>query len=580
MTPRVRNVLIGLALVAACFAIYLASQPDRSNPYLHFVWQAQAWVDGDATIPLVAPSDGIPGNDYQDIMPILDADGAETGRGLMPFPPLPAVLLLPFVALWHLRTDEQLVAMALAAVNVGLGWWVLGMLRVRPAVRLLTAVFLGLGTGLWYAAAIGTTWFWAHIVAMTCTLGAIGLALRADRGLPDRPVPLARATAAVRPRAWPGGGRAAAAFALTAALTAVLLALGAAGASTTAVATTAAALGVAAMWLAVRASGRRAVLASLVVPATAALPVVLLAGSGVQSAARLRYVLLALAACCAVAAVAGFPAGLAATRDRVAGAFRSPATLQVMAGMLLGLAVTARLTVIFAMPFFLLVGGGRGWLRKGLLAGAGAAIPVAALLVATYAASGHLFNPAYDFQYQREAAGYWWLNYHPDWNISDLRYVPQNLGIMLGQLPLWMPEADTYGNALCQTATTRGWFDPACPRLLPDPVGTSLLLASPALLLAPFAWLPVLRRRNRHIDRLTIGATLAVLAIAFVNLMHFSQGWVQFGYRFGNDFLPFALLLVAVGADRLRRVWPLALLVALSVLVTWWGVRMGVRLGW
>ena len=29
--------------------------------------------------------------------------------------------------------------------------------------------------------------------------------------------------------------------------------------------------------------------------------------------------------------------------------------------------------------------------------------------------------------------------------------------------------------------------------------------------------------------------------------MHFSQGWVQFGYRFSNDFVVFALPLVAIG---------------------------------
>ena len=44
--------------------------------------------------------------------------------------------------------------------------------------------------------------------------------------------------------------------------------------------------------------------------------------------------------------------------------------------------------------------------------------------------------------------------------------------------------------------------------------------------------------------------------------MHFSQGWVQFGYRFSNDFVPFALILVALGASRLGRLWPVVLLVA------------------
>ena len=36
-------------------------------------------------------------------------------------------------------------------------------------------------------------------------------------------------------------------------------------------------------------------------------------------------------------------------------------------------------------------------------------------------------------------------------------------------------------------------------------------------------------------------AVTAVVLIAVFNLGHFSQGWVQWGYRFSLDFLPFLL---------------------------------------
>ncbi len=62
--------------------------------------------------------------------------------------------------------------------------------------------------------------------------------------------------------------------------------------------------------------------------------------------------------------------------------------------------------------------------------------------------------------------------------------------------------------------------------------------------------------------------------------MHFSQGWVQFGYRFSNDFAPFALVLVAL-AIAWRGVTKLTVgLVAASVLINLWGVYWGVTLGW
>jgi hypothetical protein len=114
----------------------------------------------------------------------------------------------------------------------------------------------------------------------------------------------------------------------------------------------------------------------------------------------------------------------------------------------------------------------------------------------------------------------------------------------------------------------------------------SLLLTSPAYLLA----LPAIRWGYGH-SRLVTGAALAVLVIAFVNLMHFSQGWVQFGYRFSNDFVPWGLLLVAIGLERLARrgsgargraLWaiPAVALIAASVAVNLWGVVWANMLGW
>ena len=111
----------------------------------------------------------------------------------------------------------------------------------------------------------------------------------------------------------------------------------------------------------------------------------------------------------------------------------------------------------------------------------------------------------------------------------------------------------------------------------------SLLLTSPAYLLAAPALLSLLRRRARFgfRSRLVAGATLAVLAIALVNLLHFSQGWVNFGYRFSNDFVVFALPLVAVGMARRGRVGWLGIgLIALSVAINLWGVVWGNILGW
>ena len=120
LTKMLRPAHWGLILVFACLLIFANSQQNKANTYLHFVFQAQSWMDGNTSIPThVEGTATSPGDNYQDIMPILDASGNDTNRGIIPFPPLPAWVLLPFVAIWHLGTNQQLIATVFGAIDVG-----------------------------------------------------------------------------------------------------------------------------------------------------------------------------------------------------------------------------------------------------------------------------------------------------------------------------------------------------------------------------------------------------------------------------------------------------------------------------
>jgi hypothetical protein len=424
----------GTLLAALAIVVYVASNPLRSNLYDHFVWQADAFLHGRAAIPWPVFTGPHPNVQFRDILPLAD----QPGYGLMPYPPLPALLLVPFVAVWGLGTNASLFAAVLGGLNVWLAWRVAARLTPDRAASLVATCFYAFGTVAWYAAAIGSTWFLAHVVASTCLFLAIALALDADP------------------------------------------------AST---------------------SGARA-----------------------------------------------------------PGAFR-----QVLAGLAFGLGALARLTTVLGAPFFAFVGGGRSWLQRALLAGAGTAVPLALLLAYNLVTTGHVFHPAYEFAYRTEIPPRAGL-VHRDWAIEDPRYIPQSLRIMLGSLPVIRPQC---GPSL---------LDPACPIIAPDPLGMSLLLTSPGWLLAagsvlgrarPWAEPPPGLRR-----RLVAGATVATLLIAVVNLAHFSQGWVQFGYRFSNDFAPFLFVLATLGIAR-RGVGRLTVgLVALSVLINAWGVYWGVAFRW
>ncbi len=478
---------LGLLLVLVALALYAVSNPVHHNTYNHFVWQADAFLHGRAWFPYpVYPGDPLPQNWYlQDVYPILAADGSFDGRALLPFPPLPAVVLAPFVALWGLATDQEALAFALGAAGVGLAWWMLGGLRVRKAVRALTVGVLATGTAWWWAVAVGSTWYLAHLVATDLALLAVGVALRHDPGAAGGGSSGGHAGAAVRP-----GG-------------------------------------------------------------------------------------------------AGTPAVAAASRawrDRLRAAAWPLDRWQVVAGFLLGLAVTARLPLILAAPFLVLVGGGGTPLRRLVSAGAGGMGPVAVLLAYTFLTTGSLIHPGYAYQYQIEVRGYPALGYHADWSVEDPRYIGRNLGILLGTYPAIAPDVlpNTLGILedvpLCtQPDARRSLFDQDCPLAVPIDLGTSLPMSAPGLFLALLAF------RSRGRSRLALGATLAVLMIATFNLAHFSQGWVQWGYRFSLDFLPFLLPLVALGAARTvdgrPRLLAFLLLVA-GALVNLWGVTWGQILAW
>ena len=432
---RIDPIWVSVALFVTALIVYVGSNPARPDFYDHFVWQADAFLSGRTEIAYPV-SDGPYRNDYfQDVLP------TGPGRGQIPFPPLPAIILLPFVAVFGLGTNGAAVAAVLGAVNVVLCWLMLLGVTQRRSAALLATLFYGFGTVAWYAAMLGTTWFLAHVVASTFLFVAIALAVRADR---ER----------------------------------------------------------------------------------------LVRGTGPPRRALAR---------------------------------------QFGAGLAFGTAALARLTVILGAPFFVFVGGGETWLRRALAAGIGALIPVCLLLAYNVTTTGSLFHPAYEYLYQVEYRPRPDL-INPEWGIEDVRYIPQNAGVMLAT----PPQSPLLDDPACSVARIEldALFDRDCPLLRPDSLGMSLLLTSPAYLLM----LPVLLRSWRR--RIVAGAALAILSIAIVDLMHFSQGWVQFGYRFSNDFAPFATILVALGIARLGVGWISVGLVAASIAVNAWGVYWGVTLGW
>jgi len=91
------------------------------------------------------------------------------------FPWLPAVLLMPFVALWGLRFNDVLFDVLFGALNPMLVYLVLRQLQERGYSRRSTVDNLWLtglfafGTVHFYSAVIGQTWYMAHLIGTALT---------------------------------------------------------------------------------------------------------------------------------------------------------------------------------------------------------------------------------------------------------------------------------------------------------------------------------------------------------------------------------------------------------------------------
>ena len=144
---------------------------------------------------------------------------------------------------------------------------------------------------------------------------------------------------------------------------------------------------------------------------------------------------------------------------------------QFLAGLLFGIACTARLTVVFGAPFFMLVGGGGTWLRRSVSAGLGAIIPVgAAARLQRGDDRATSSTPATSTSIRRRRTATEPSATTRTGRIEDPRYLPQNLAIMFLSTP-GDPAGATTPSAFGETASrcarrpdaARGLFDERLP---------------------------------------------------------------------------------------------------------------------
>jgi hypothetical protein len=155
MNPRPwRACVAGLA----GFAIAFAFSHGRSTPYNNYVLFADALLHGRLWIDWPGPS--------------IDAVLFEGHRYIVN-DPLPGLLMLPLVAIWHLWANQTVMACVLAGIATGAAWQLARNLGASEWDAGWLTAFMLLGTDLMWCAMLGDVWYIAHVACVAFLLLAL-----------------------------------------------------------------------------------------------------------------------------------------------------------------------------------------------------------------------------------------------------------------------------------------------------------------------------------------------------------------------------------------------------------------------
>ena len=160
--PAHAGLVVGVLVMAVAFAIYAQSARFFDAGHPDFFYLADAFLHGRVWL------------EHQFGL----FDSVVVGnRVYVPFAPFPAIVFLPLVALvGPVRAGhwEQVVGAVLAAIDVGLCWWLLGRLGVRSIVdRLWLVALFGFSTAIWWVTTRGGVWHEGHLVAAMVTFAGL-----------------------------------------------------------------------------------------------------------------------------------------------------------------------------------------------------------------------------------------------------------------------------------------------------------------------------------------------------------------------------------------------------------------------
>lgn len=216
----------------------------------------------------------------------------------------------------------------------------------------------------------------------------------------------------------------------------------------------------------------------------------------------------------------------------------------LIAGLCLGIAFACRPPMLLAFPFFVFemlrvttsddTGANSFWqavgasiksmgtktlLRKAFLF----AIPIAGIIGAIMVMNWLRFENPFEFGHKHLQVR--WTGRIVKWGLFHYHYLSRNLTASLTLLP---------------------WISGVKPYIQISNHGLALWFTTPVLVYVLFP---------KHRTRLYTALILTTLTIAVFNLLYQNTGWVQFGYRFSLDYMPFLIVMIALTGRRFGKLF-------------------------
>ena len=151
------------------FLVYFVTQPRVTDPFNYFNYLADAFLHGRLYVtdtPFY----------FEELI-------HRAGKSYEIYPPFPAVLLMPFVAVWGVPFKQVFLSFFLGGLNISIIYLIMSRLTADRGIRIWMTILFGFGTIHWFTATVGSVWYFAQITSMTLLLLAVYCTLYARRPL-------------------------------------------------------------------------------------------------------------------------------------------------------------------------------------------------------------------------------------------------------------------------------------------------------------------------------------------------------------------------------------------------------------